>query len=740
MSWSTGFRTAARFTWIRVRRSWWLPAAVAGGLATGLVTVTQTVAGTGAGVLQQAAQFLSFLQVGVMVLAGLAADPERDEDSAAVLWSWPVDKAALVLGRFVGVAPLALLAALGAAVPPAVRIASLGRAAGLPWGLVLAEWGFLAAWILSGALWAAAIGGALGLWFRGLGLFAAILVAWLAGVLGPYVFQAVFNPFFPVAWLWQWTGSGMLPADFQDADLAGLAEDIPLYLLHRTFYAAAAVAVAGLLALLHRRRRPAGPGPRRWLGVATAGVAAVALAAATAMATQLYLRADAARQELSYYAQQRVYEEGEAPPPDPVPRFRVSRYELDLDVRQAPDLKAQARLYLENPGSEPVRDPVLTLRHVFSVSGLEVAGEGGGGVRWRREGDWIHLKGLVIRPGGSATVTLRYHGPVDQWILPAGYPVLRVASTELPETWRGAHVGQDGLDLPVSYGWYPLPGRVTLAVPIRLGIPGMEPGTAGLWLDEGASVSGTAVVRWAGPIAPAVDGDPGRFTPDPTTFRVTVRHPGKYPVLSNLDTLGSPWGPVTTMEGTTAYLHLVGRPLARSVTAGAEIWYPREDPGSLEAAREWAAWLREAYAWVGETVRPRVVTLPPRGTARIHRLFLDPATGAVLESGDTIMVPAQAIEAVLFGAREAISPAEQCLAAALANLVGAPPADAAAAPPGLHPDDPCASLPGSPNPGFAYRWARETPRSQVAAALGALRRLAAQRPLEPRDLWEVMGR
>ncbi|ADU50635.1 hypothetical protein Tmar_0514 [Thermaerobacter marianensis DSM 12885] len=725
MRWTQSFRAAARYTWTRVRRTWWLPAAVAGGLATGLLTVTQTVAETGVGVLQQAAQFLSFLQAGVMVLAGLAADPERDEDSAAVFWSWPADTAALVLGKLVGAAPLALLAALGAAVPPAVLMASLGRGAGLPWSSVLAEWGLLLAWLVPGALWAAAVGGALGLWLRGLPLFAAILAVWLAGVLGAYLFQALFNPFFPVAWLLQWTGSAMLPPDFEDADQAALGGDLPLLVAHRVLYLAAAGLVVTILALGYRRHRSAGA-PVRWgLRLAAGALAVLTVAVAAGAAAVLYARADAGRQELLYYARQGVHPDGSPPPADQVPQFAVTRYQLDVDARRPPELRVDARMVLENRSRVPVQDPTFTLRHVFTVTRVGVEGREAAAVHWTRDRDWIRLDGLVLPPGGSATVTLSYQGKVDQWTLPGGYPWTRMASTSLPDLWHGAHVGPAGLSLPASYGWYPLAGRVTLARALAMPTPA---GQTAIWLLEGPATTGSGTIRWPGPVPPEA---PAPL--EPASFSVTVRHLARYPVLSNLQDLDGPWGPDTRMAGTSTFLQLVGWPLAHVATPDADIWYPAADPGSRKNAAEWASWLREAYTWVGQEVRPRVVTLPLVGTARVDRLSIDPHSGVVMESGSAIMVPHQAMEAVLLGPRDAAGDVESCLVGVVGQLVAWGQPDL---PPGPHP---CDDLPGGPRAGALATWLRETPRAQVVAALSRLREIAAQRPLRASDLREVMG-
>ncbi|PZN12448.1 MAG: hypothetical protein DIU69_03555, partial [Bacillota bacterium] len=175
----------ARYQWTRLRRSWLLPAAPVGGLAVGLLTATQTVAVTGAGVLQQAVYFLPLLHLGVMVLAALAIYPEADEDSAELLWSWPVDNVSVVLGKFAGVVPLAGLAALGAFLPPAAIMVRFWWGSGLSLGYLAAELGLLALWLGTGALFAGALGGALGLWARGWRLYALLLVGGLAGGLGP---------------------------------------------------------------------------------------------------------------------------------------------------------------------------------------------------------------------------------------------------------------------------------------------------------------------------------------------------------------------------------------------------------------------------------------------------------------------------------------------------------------------------------------------------------------------------
>lgn len=752
MSWPASFRTAARYTWTRVRRSWWLPAAATGGLATGLVTVTQTVAETGAGVLQQAAQFLAFLQVGVMVLAGLAADPERDEDSAAVLWSWPVDKAALVLGKFAGTAPLALLAALGAVVPPAVRMAILARSAGLPWGYVLAEWGLLTLWIVSGALWAGVLGGALGLGLRGLPLFAAILATWLAGLVGPYVFQSLVRPFIPVAWLLQWTGSGMLPGDWQDVALAALAEDVPLFVAHRVLYLAAAGVVVVTLALAYRRRRWVKTRVRWGLRMTAAALVLLTLASSAGFVATLYAQADAARAELLHYARNGVASLYAGPEPDPAPPFAISRYELDVDARRAPEVVVHARLRLENRGREAVEDPVLTLRHVFTVTRLEVMAPGGDAVRWSQEGDVIRIQGLVLPPRGAATVALSYRGRVDQWLLPFEYPPVRTAGmTIAPPPMRGAQVGPASLSLPPSYGWYPLPGAVTLARVLATHADPDGGGQEVWWFGEGPDRTSADVIRWAGVAAPRPPYVPESLR---ASFQVTVRHAGRYPVLSNLQTVERPWGPVTVMRGTTAFLELVGGHLVQANDSSAEIWYSPEDLGSRDDALRWARDLVEAYRWVGRTVRPRVVTLPP-GRGDAHWVHLDPDTGTVIERGSNILVPQQVAQAVLYGRREVAGDAEGCLLAVLADVVGASSGRTPAGPPfptpggdaptapgagGAPPQGPCENLPNGPRYEEVQRWLLGTPRSEVTARLSRLRELAARRPLTAADLREVMTR
>ena len=321
----------------------------------------------------------------------------------------------------------------------------------------------------------------------------------------------------------------------------------------------------------------------------------------------------------------------------------------------------------------------------------------------------------------------------------------------VPSLWRGAHVASYGLNLPPSYGWYPLPGAVTLARAVEF--PSLREGSVpgGLWLDEGSS-GPLGIPQWAGPFGP----EPPPSREDLRThFRVRVRHGARYPVLSNLAVIETPRGPATTMEGTTAFLELVGRPLARRADADAEIWYPQANPRSGRQARVWASWLRTLYGWFGEPTVPRVIILPNVGSANIQRLHLDPEAGVLIAKGGVAYGWTEAVHGLLLGARERTSPAEQCLIEVLAGAVafsaqapeGIPvPAQDRASGPEMAgdrrggPPSPCQQLAEGPRPEEIQAWIRQAPRPQVEAGLQRLRQLAAQRPLEARDLREVMGR
>ncbi len=160
----------------------------------------------------------------------------------------------------------------------------------------------------------------LGLGLRGLPLFAAILATWLAGLVGPYVFQSLVRPFIPVAWLLQWTGSGMLPGDWQDVALAALAEDVPLFVAHRVLYLAAAGVVVVTLALAYRRRRWVKTRVRWGLRMTAAALVLLTLASSAGFVATLYAQADAARAELLHYARNGVASLYAGPEPDPRPR------------------------------------------------------------------------------------------------------------------------------------------------------------------------------------------------------------------------------------------------------------------------------------------------------------------------------------------------------------------------------------------------------------------------------------
>ena len=743
----------ARYAWTRVRRTWWLPAAVAGGLATGLLTATQTVAVTGMGVLQQAAQFLPLLQLGIMVLAALAIDPERDEDSAAVLWSWPVENAALVLGKFAALAPLAGLAALGAALPPAVLMAGRWAGTGLSPGYLLAEWGLLLLWLGTGAAWAAAVGGALGLWMRGLRLFAALLATWMAGLLGPYVFQGLVNPFFPVALLLQWSFAAALPADFNGFDLYALAGDVGLMVASRLGYGLAGLLVVVGLALGHRRWRARGLAPRRALGLAAGGLAALALACLGGAALLMYHRADLARDEILYYA---AYPD---PGPSPAPGTRpggapagpdlvITRYELDVDARRPPTLAVNAVLTLKNRGTEPLARPALSLRHVFRVQAVEVEGRP---ARWTRRGDGLRLEELTLAPGEETRVRVEYAGPVDAWRLELGIPPVRIGIAALPWTWRGPYVARHGLYLPASYGWYPLAEPAPLAGVDRrpAGLDATGPG--GLVLVEGPVTNYAAVIRRLRPepLAPA-PGQPEEDRSRPVVqprafFRVTVHRHGNFPVLSNLPRPGQPTAATVTMEGETAYLTLVGRPLAVARTAAGEVYYPPEDGRRRDRGLEWAGWLHQAYTWLGvEGITPRIVTYP--AGQGIAETVVDPDTGVVVDPAPrsrSLIVPPQVFQAVLVGAREP-SPAEACLVHALQAVAGPYGVHSRPARPAVPAEEelpgPCDGLRGGPTGEEVLGWLTGSPREEVRRSLAVLRATARQRPLAAQDLKEAMGR
>ncbi|PZN12446.1 MAG: ABC transporter permease [Bacillota bacterium] len=731
-------RPVARYQWTRLRRTWLLPVAPVGGLAVGLLTTTQTVAVTGAGVLQQAAYFLSLLHLGVMVLTALAIYPEADEDSTELLWTWPVDNISLILGKFAGVAPLAGLAALGAFLLPAVLMVRFWWGSGLSLGYLAAELGLLALWLGTGALFAAAMGGALGLWARGWRLYVPLFVVWLAGTIGPNVIRSTVDSDATLWHLFQWSLAELLVDDEAGSDFYALLPHVGVIIAHRLTYACAALLLAVAVALGYRRTRRLGRPAPRWLGTLAGALVLATVALALGTVVPMERRAGVAHQEMVFYLDRgrhgggtsvTLSQENSGPG---LHRLHIPSYDLQVDASQPPLLRVDAEFILEYRGDKPLSRPQLGLRHDFQIDALYVDGEL---ARFSRSRDALYLEEVSLAPGQSVRVRLTYHGRVEAWRFRHEWGA-RAGTMFLQAVDLRAFVRREGLYLPASYGWYPLPADGPLAEVLAL------PFGHGYWFWEGPDRTSAGVLRPPGSVPPSRERSPYDWlTPTsdtPATFRVRVRRAGSYPVLSNLQDSSDPRAPTVSMLGRSNHLTLIGWPLAVAHTEAGSIYHLAENRGALERGRRILETFRDSYRRFGQAVpRLRVVTL--RLDPNVPWI-VDPYTGVVLDHGyrgSPVPRRDELLTAVLAGAREP-SPAEECLVSSLVRFDHSQTSQADHPLEGLV-GDYCQGLQGGPTTDAVVRWLERARPDAVRKALATLHQIARQRPLTAEDLREVLG-
>jgi|GEM_PF-4967577 len=207
-----------------------------------------------------------------------------------------------------------------------------------------------------------------------------------------------------------------------------------LLVWNRLNAAAFGVGALALIAwtLSRRRRDPAGP----WIGRA-ALAALLAIVIANGGASHIGLqRVGAMTIEKTLRDQ---------PRPDTLtslPAPAVSRYQVSLRLQgDSAGLSGVARVDLPSPSETAV----FTLNQLFRVSA--VVGPNGAPLAFSHQGDLL----TISTQGQPGTYSVTYQGSVGQW---------------RRDNWNGlrlaAHVTPRSVMLPVSLGWYPMPGFHTL--------------------------------------------------------------------------------------------------------------------------------------------------------------------------------------------------------------------------------------------------------------------------------------
>lgn len=351
----------------------------------------------------------------------------------AVLHARPLSTAALVLGKFLGVAlptyvvglvAFGLMAALnvvwgvGNHLPSLLATLTLQLVPAIAFSVAVS---FLVAAVLRArALSAIAV----------LGLLTAYFVSF------SYVSVATLMAY-------DFTGFLVLPVP---SDMLGLQPLGPA-LAQRSGILLLALALLSAVVLVHPRpvaesRRPA---------LLTASVAL--LLALPLLAYVPWQRHGETLRRAELVARQRALQD--------TPELRVTSYELDLDVDPAAArLAGSAKLDLSNPGERPLDELVLSLNPGLRVE-LVRAADGGSASFTQADGLLRVAWPGGLQPGASATLEVRYAGGIDAAAVFADAPIdvdsVRQAGASYMFGHQTAILTARGGVLPPEARWYPAP-------------------------------------------------------------------------------------------------------------------------------------------------------------------------------------------------------------------------------------------------------------------------------------------
>lgn len=499
-----------------VRRTWrsplpWLLVLAAGLLAGGAPYLTGGAhgpAGWWAPALvrhRQTAFLLPLLGTLLSVYSAWEAQRDRRTRGEEVFLAWPLAAWQWHLARSLALGTVTLAAWLALAVPAAVHaLASHGGAApaaeGLSWiGPALRDVGVIAGDLLASLLGAQALGQVAAALVPGTGGLVALVLYRMFAVVAPGV----------VIGTLQWPHALLATPDLGTwyplpsirwqpySEAFGLRPHQALFWTHRAFWALGSPAVLLALALLRHRRREARPSRSGLLGaLALAGALAAAApflaheqARVAAYQAALAAYGEAVKPELRLGPDDAGTDGSSSPagtpqaePPEPsgataptgAPPVTPLRYEIEADLRRAPEatLRAEVEL-LPRAATEEIR---LTLRRVFRVETVAVNGRpvpaqtgvaaqgaspGGGDPSPGARGFWQQGDVVVVRlpePASSdqpLRIAMTYRGRIADW---------RLAPYETPVALANAGM----VVVPATWGWYPVPGEHRLTSEMAL--------------------------------------------------------------------------------------------------------------------------------------------------------------------------------------------------------------------------------------------------------------------------------
>lgn len=585
----------ARYQWMRVRRWWILPVSIMVSVAVGLIPLFLSDNVTGMDVIEKERQFLPFIMLAVMVSCALAINREADEGSDDMLWALPADNVSLILGKFIGIMPMAALAFLGFWTAAGAGIALRWAGSGLSVWYLLGELGLTALWWGAGILSAAVLGGFFGLLLRGFWLYLAIIALWVGAVAGIILFTSNmyaggYSSAVPLWQLLDWTTFGPMFTAFMPRDLYALEPYLSGLIWQRLFYVLLAAAMALLSVRLIRSRRMVGR-PMIKLAVSIALALALTIASAGIYFHEQGHGFKRFAQELAYYKQHYSWYYSENSPTDNTvhmpqledivsPPLYIDSYELDLDITKPPVLKVKAAFSMRNISDKTIDQPMLTLRHNFDV--LSAAADGQK-LRVSRQGDGIYLKGVRLEPGKGVSITMEYCGPVEGWDI-------SYANAKLTD-----FVTKHGFMLSADYGWYPL----TMPIPLEYVYPD------GTMISWGTAYSSSQILAPSYIFKQIRDQslDPAAVTGkiDPwcrqAYFTVKVHKSGLYPVIGSVGQPASPGAGDVRIAGKGHYLTLLGWPLEAKSVGDDVVYRPFEydgDDGIYPVTV-----MRDTWRWLG---------------------------------------------------------------------------------------------------------------------------------------------
>ncbi len=652
----------------------------------------------------QLQQYLALEGVGLGAFAAWTCQRGHRTGADEVLLAWPLPSWQVGLARTLALGSLTLVcwleAALASLAYTAVSYATAAQAAGvaLPVAHALRDGGLIVLSLAASFLGAQALGQIAGALLPGLAALVLLILYRAVALVGQSVVLGTLQ--WPYGLLatpeFMWDGSQWLAAGLQTNLYTGL------FRAHQGFWVLGSLGMLALLVLRFQPRRDSA----RWRRGSLAGLALL-----VTVGGALPFIAVEDRFVTSQWRAVAEYGEPVKPPlrlsdapevrelaPSAPVAVPVS-YELAVDLTRPPLAEVQATMGLQAPAAAPLEVVTLTLRRSFEIDAVSLDGP----AAVERQGDILRIRPAApLAPGQVVTVTITYHGAVEDW---------RLDPYETPQ----ALAGRDLVLLPASWGWYPVPGEQRLT-----------------WEIGMSSIVFRAL---ADRTQPFNDAEPA--------FHVTVHAPS---AITDLVGFAQEHDGSWRLTAVRNQVNLLGGPWWKKEQDGVEYAVPFEELDSWQASSgELQRLLAAVQDWTGNT--PLAVMSTPASLVPMNDTTLldESVYGGVDQPGPsrdralrrlgqwvyklmrrgTLRMPEGADMWTRAGYTGDELPALQALtwARIITDAYGSEAAAAALPPYGE-----------TPHSALVDAWARRTPLAAQKEALRRIARVAHLRPLTPADL------